>query len=272
VEIEMNTNELSVVTWKELGDDGIDQIYAIEKQTWAPWLAAGHDSLAGRAVVNPLGQLAVVDGGGVVLASLSTNQIEWSGAVDELPSWDDVAGDPTDYSQTYVPEGNTTVLMSMNVHPEAQGQKLPAQLVKTVCAQAAQSPSVQRVIGSFRPSEFALATKQNPELDFADYVATVRHDGLPVDKWLRVLTRMGMEQLAVDDTAMKVYLGSSEMEQLRTSQEQATGEPWIKLRTHGPGSKYWCGETGFFYDLRKGGQVYIESNVWGMLWQRGDDE
>ncbi len=75
----------------------------LEQPNWAPWLAAGVESLAGRAIVNPEGQflLAAEDGG--LIASLSTNKINWGGNPEILPTWDEVAGDPTTYEQTYCP-------------------------------------------------------------------------------------------------------------------------------------------------------------------------
>lgn len=268
----MSVGDMEIVPWQSLGTEGIKQIHAIEQKTWAPWLAAGYESLAGRADVNPLGQLAVVSTTGEVYASLSTNQIDWSGEIDALPSWDDVAGEPTDYSQTYVADGNTTVLMSMNVHPNMQGQLLPSKLVHAVVSAAQASGHAQCVIGSFRPSEFSEVTLANPDADFAEYVGMVRADGLPVDKWLRVLTRMGMTQLAVDEHAMKVYMEMGEFHELKDSMELETSQPWIRSKASGPMAKYWCGETGFFYELRKGGYAYKESNVWGLLWRRGSDD
>lgn len=53
------------------------------------------------------------------------NRIDWDGQRDTLPCWDKIAGDPTDYSQTYKPEGNTLVAMSMNVDPLHQGRVSP---------------------------------------------------------------------------------------------------------------------------------------------------
>ncbi|MCA9331289.1 GNAT family N-acetyltransferase [Candidatus Saccharibacteria bacterium] len=267
----MSLDNVEIVPWQLLGTEGIKQIHAIEQQTWAPWLAASYESLEGRAHVNPLGQLAVVSANGEIYASLSTNQIDWSGEVGDLPSWDDVAGDPTDYSQTYAPEGNTTVLMSMNVHPDMQGQQLPSQLVHAITSKAQENEGMQYVIGSFRPSEFSDTTLEDPNTDFAEYVQAVREDGLPADKWLRVLTRMGMTQLAVDEHAMRVSINVDEFTALRDASEAVSGQKWIVSKRPGLAPKTWCGETGFFYDLQEGGYVYMESNVWGLLWERVDE-
>lgn len=266
--IEIQGYTCDVATWQQLGDGGIAQIYEIEKQTWAPWLAASYESLAGRAEVNPMGQLAIVGAEGDVWASLSTNKINWSGDVEDLPSWDEVAGEPTDYSQTYIPDGNSVVLMSMNVSPDKQGLHLPAALVDQLVTSSKSDPSLEHVIGSFRPSDFAAATLANPELEFEEYVKTLRTDGLPVDKWLRALTRMGMTQLAIDHDAMRVNIDYHEFSEFKQAAEANTGQDWVMIDRAGPLYKYWCGETGFFYATRHKGITYQESNVWGELWSR----
>lgn len=265
---ETMSSDLQVVTWQELGEDGLKQIHDIEKQTWASWLAAGYESLAGRAEVYPDGQIAIVDVSGEVCASLSTNKINWGGDAELLPSWDQVAGEPTDYSQTYQADGNTSVLMSMNVKPSKQGLHLPSMLVKHVQNLAAQTIGVDWVIGSFRPSEFSTAVLANPELTFQEYVAMTREDGYAYDKWLRVLGRMGMQQLIVDKNAMTVCLESAEFHALKDSAEQTGGHEWKQVKSVGPCPVYWCGETGLFTGLRNGLYVYNEENVWGLLWSR----
>lgn len=101
-----------------------EKIYNIlEKPNWAPWLEASKESIEGRSIVFPQGQLVIKSIDGTPIASLSTNQIYWDGKVEALPTWDDVAGDPTTYEKTYHPNGNALVMMSMNVHPEHQRRR-----------------------------------------------------------------------------------------------------------------------------------------------------
>lgn len=95
----------------------------LEKPNWAPWLAASKESIEGRSLVFPKGQLVIKSIDGTPIASLSTNQIYWDGKVETLPTWDDVAGEPTTYEKTYDPNGNALVMMSMNVHPEHQRRR-----------------------------------------------------------------------------------------------------------------------------------------------------
>lgn len=265
--IEIQGQTCDVVTWQELGDDGITQIHEIEKQTWAPWLAASYESLAGRAKVNHAGQLAIVGAGGDVWASLSTNKIDWSGDVGSLPTWDDVAGDPTDYAQTYVPDGNSVVLMSMNVSPDKQGLHLPSELISQLVLSSMADPSVEQVIGSFRPSEFFKSLYVAPNLSFEDYISSDNPHGKGLaDKWLRALTLLGMKPLAVDHEAMSVPVTAEEFGAYKAA-SALHGLPWKTITINGQ-EVWWCGETGVFYKDDEG-YVYKESNLWGMLWSKG---
>jgi len=73
----------------------------LEKPNWAPWLAASPETLARRAEVFPEGQIALWDQDGRPVASLSLNRFTWDGNVHNLPTWDQLAGDPPTYENTY---------------------------------------------------------------------------------------------------------------------------------------------------------------------------
>ncbi|MFZ5844882.1 MAG: hypothetical protein ACOY0S_00230 [Patescibacteria group bacterium] len=250
--------QLFIASWKP---DEAKTIYKIlEHPNWAPWLEASAETLAGRAMVFPKGQLVMKDLAGHYIASLSMNQIQWNGDIKHLPSWDNVAGDPTDYSTTYKPDGNALVLMSMNVAPEYKGKQIPSKMIAHATLIAKQL-GIEHFLGSFRPSGYGLVKKgMGHDFDFEEYCMMKRHNSTkPVDPWLGSLWHVGMEMLAVDDRAMTVKVSLDEFWQYQKTYKP---EVWVEVA---PG--VWeCEEVGSWtVDLESGIATYIESNVWGSL-------
>lgn len=264
-ELKENTGSIYQVKSWDLGDaHGIhDQL---ELPNWAPWLAASEESIAGRVLTFPEGQLLLQDEVGNPLASLSMNQINWDGEISSLPCWDDIAGDPTTYEQTYNPGGNTLVMMSMNVHPEHQGKGFARKLIDE-SKKTAQRLGVSNLIGSFRPNEYGknkmnIALQNYPLPDFESYIKMNRSDGLPVDAWLRNLTRNGMQAFAVDHKAMTIIISLQKWEEHMASYKP---DYWFKTEE----DTWECGEVGSWtLDLREETATYQESNLWGMIWQK----
>ena len=232
------------------------EIYAaLEHPNWAPWLEASVTSLAGRANIFPKGQLVMKDSIGNYMASLSLNQINWDGNKAHLPSWDDVAGDPTDYSQTYTKNGNTLVLLSMNVDPALKGLHLPSKMIAEA-QKTATNLGASHLIGSFRPSGYGEVKKGMPDLDFETYCLLKKcGSDKPLDHWLGSLWHLGMKMLAVDDKAMTVTVPIAEFESYKKND-------WKEIK-----SGIWeCGEVGAWkVDSASGTATYQESNVWGSL-------
>lgn len=243
--------------------DSQDIYHELETHCWAPWLEASIESLVGRAAVFPEGQL-VIAANRDPLASLSTNKINWDGNPESLPSWDDVAGDPTTYEQTYVKDGNSLVLMSMNVYPRLEGYGLARKLIGAAKTQAVKL-GVDYIIGSFRPNEFGKYKAQPGKWNtpFEEYCKMTREDGLPVDSWLRNLTRNGMKPLKVDPKAMTVGVPLDEFFKLLAYYHK--NGIWKEVA-----SGVWeCGEVGNWkVDHEKGVATYQESNLWGILWSK----
>ncbi len=257
--------------WKDI-DPGI--LYeTLEHPNWAPWLEADIASIHGRAQFFPKGQLLLLDGTKPI-ANLSTNQIMWNGNPNSLPTWDDIAGNPSDYSQTYTPTGNTLVLMSMNVAPEYHGQQLPAKLVGQVQQMAFQL-GIQHIVGSFRPNTYG-ALKQQYQQDipfwhYATKMKTPRIDTngafgkpgktvhMPVDSWLRSLTWLGMQPIKEDTTAMTVTVPVAEFEYY---QQTYHPESWWQA----PNGKWHCSEVGSWtINREQQTATYQESNLYGSL-------
>lgn len=242
----------------------VSAIYTqLEHPNWAPWLEAAPDSLAGRVISFPDGQLVAKSLDGKPLASLSMNKIFWNGNKNNLPTWDEVAGDPTTYDKTHIPTGNTLTMMSMNVHPEHTGEGYAKKLIEQAKVLAVKL-QVDYLIGSFRPNEFGKYKLEHlsEDMDFATYCNLKRADGLPVDAWLRNLTRNGMEPLAVDPSAMTVSVSMDEFE--KYMQEH---KPTVWKQTS---SDIWeCEEVGYWkLDYNNGVAVYKESNLWGLIWKK----
>lgn len=254
-------SQTTVGNWQQ---KDIQVIYEeLEHPNWAPWLEAQPESLAGRAKIFPKGQLLLKDNAGNFLASLSMNRIQWNGDKDSLLSWDDVAGNPTTYEKTYVPSGNTLTLMSMNVNPKNTGEGYARILIEKARLLAIEL-NVDYLIGSYRPNEygkFKLSNLDKPH-NFEHYCVIKRNDGLPIDSWLRNLTRNGMQPLKVDHKAMVVPVS---LQEFARYQKEYNPEKWVEISPN-----IWeCGEVGTWkVDAKNGLAVYKESNLWGISWKK----
>ncbi|MDD3302031.1 MAG: hypothetical protein PHN31_00620 [Candidatus Gracilibacteria bacterium] len=227
-------------------------IYEIlEKPNWAEWLEASINSIEGRSKVFPEGQF-LLSNGKETLGSLSTNQIYWDGNPNTLQSWDDIAGDPTTYENTYNKNGNTLVFMSMNINNKFLGLRLTDYLVGAA-KDFAKLNGIKHIIGSFRPSGYGKYKLENGYIKFEDYVNLKNNDGFSIDPWLRSLQKKGMKQIKIDDVAMKVELTMEEFLKYKKTN-------WIEQK---PG--IWeCGEVGNF-EVKNDKAIYTEKNVWGEL-------
>lgn len=272
----IKTKQFDVINWHPSLAHIIHE--ELEVTNWAPWLAAGVESIAGRAEVFPQGQLLIMDPEtGAPLASISTNQINWDGDANSLPSWDDVAGDPTTYEHTHQPAGNTLVLMSANVHPDFQGQGFGKMLIESVLEAAENIGGIEHVIGSFRPTGFgAYKSEHAAELpEFAGYAFMQATPGkikpvdatldwsawagiVPHDPWFRNLARNGMQPLVIDHSAMVVPLTAEEFVYYQANYKP---EMWQQLED----GSWLCGEVGNIYPQADGSYLYVEANLWGQL-------
>lgn len=253
---ELQQSRLIIEQWKP--GDALSIYTQLEHPNWAPWLEASVETIAGRATIFPKGQLLIKDNG-LLSASLSMNQINWDGSVDTLLSWDNVAGfNTTDYSETYQSHGNTLVLMSMNVAPQAKGKQLPTRLI-TYAKQLAQELGLQYILGSFRPSGYGMAKQQlGFTLLFWEY-CMMKQSGTekPIDPWLRSLWWNGMRMLKEDSQAMVVTIPLSRFEDYKQTYKP---DLW---RETSPGN-WECGEVGN-WRTNDGIAIYQESNVWGII-------
>ena len=266
-------SDLIITTWNK---GNINEIYhGLEIKNWAPWLAASLTSLAGRALVFQKGQIAVCQKD-MIVATISTNQINWNGEKSSLPTWDEVAGDPTTYENTFVSSGNTIALMSANVHPEFQGIGFGPMLIKSVQDMAKKIEGIQHIVGSFRPTGFgSYKSKIGKDLPLDQYykIPASQEQFKPIDKeidwsswggnppidpWFRSLARNGMTPIVVDTNAMTVPVTAAEFELFKSTHKP---NMWKIIE----GGVWLCGEVGNFYPNPDGSYTYKESNLCGEL-------
>lgn len=228
-------------------------------KNWAPWLTVPLDSVEGRLRVFGKGQLLAKDYQGKPIGYTFLNRIDWTGNKDDLRSWKEIAGTPTTFENTYAPEGNTLVLMSMTVHSDFRGMEVAKKLIegaKTLSKEL----SVDQLIGSFRPNQYGKFKLQNPGFsDFDAYCRSKRDDGLPVDEWLRNLTRNGMEIMKEDTEAIRGTFSLNGFYNFRQSHHP---EIWVETSPN-----VWeCGEVGqWTVDGKTKTAKYSESAVWGQI-------
>ncbi|MDB5168987.1 MAG: hypothetical protein JWO41_343 [Candidatus Saccharibacteria bacterium] len=261
-------------------DRNFAYIYAnLEAPNWAPWLHFSEAELAAQSHVFLDGQFELEEED-LPVAILATNRIDWNGVAADLPTWDDIAGVNMTFEDTYCPQGNTLALMSMSVMSDKKGQHLPERLIGLLKDYAV-AQEVDHIIGDFRPSGFSEYKRITGDFDFTKYIGLTRpEDNLPVDAWLRNVTRLGMQPLRVDNRAMVIPVSIDEFE---SYQQQYQPEQWRQITDenaigqlmgqHQPKqdieqiSEVWeCGETGSWYVNREAGAaVYVESNLWGEI-------
>lgn len=236
----------------------------LEVPNWAPWLRASPETLTKRAEAFPEGQLAIWTPEGRPIASLSLSRFNYDGDPQALPTWDEIMGDPPTGEHTFVPDGNAIGMMSINVHPEFQGAGLTRVIIDDV-KKRAKDLGIKHIMGSFRPSQFGEWTHEHPREGFVTYALKERPDNLPLDAWLRALTRNGMRMLRVDDAAMVVP--EVPIEEFNNYRETYNPEKWRQIAPH-----VWrCGETGVWI-TGENSATYIESNVWGILDQNNNSQ
>jgi GNAT superfamily N-acetyltransferase len=265
-----DVRELRVVTAAETRPS-ILHYQRLEEQSWAPWLRFTRSVLAEHVRSFPSDQFFAYDETGLV-GALSTNRISWSGDPADLASWDAVAGERQDYKDTHVADGNTLVTLSMSIATRSRGSGVAGRLLDAVRA-SARVRGIEHVIGSYRPPGYG-SHKLRHHHDFLTYAGLRNEQGLPVDPWLRVLTRMGMTPLKIDERAMVVDVSLPEFEQLR----RASASVWVRSATardaalHQPALPFpvvecepWETEqAGTWYVHQEAARaVYVESGVWG---------
>jgi GNAT superfamily N-acetyltransferase len=255
------------------------QYERLEAQSWAPWLRFSRPVLVEHVRSFPEAQFFAFDSDGLV-GALSTNRISWDGDPANLESWDAVAGVRQDYLDTHDTNGNTLVTLSMSIATRARGAGIARQLLDAAQS-SAKDRGLDHVIGSYRPARYG-SFKLSDERDFLAYVEMRDQEGVPLDPWLRTLTRAGMKRLKVDRQAMVVDVAVRDFEAFR----RQSSSTWV--RTVGARDaflheaalpfpvaecEFWeAGQAGTWYVHRASGRaIYIESGIWGTVMLDGPE-
>ena len=250
------------------------QYERLEAQSWPPWLRFSRSALVQHVRTFPEEQFFAQDERGLV-GALSANLISWDGDPALLGTWDAVAGAGQDYLETHDRHGNTLVLMSMSIAGRSRAKGIARRLLDAA-RRGVRDRGLDHLVGDFRPSGYG-SFKLRDERDFRTYIELVDQDGTPIDPWLRAVSRIGMERLRVDDTAMVVDVDLREFERLRRASGPTTWQRTEGARDAGlhaavlpfpvTAYEYWeAGQTGTWYVSRAAGRAtYVESGVWGEI-------
>lgn len=248
----------------------------VEVPNWAPWLRFSLDELRTYSAVFPRGQFVDLGGDGRPVGALTTTRMTWRGDPEDLTSWDAVSGHDSGVGEAFDAEGNTLVLLSMSVRPDARGRGPSLGLIEQA-RQLARREGMDHLIGPFRPNGYGPHKASGATAGFRDWCLTRRPDGHPADPWLRAMDRIGMRPLKIAPRAMVVEEPMAVWEEYRSTYRP---EAWfpptediaVRLRADAlladrPDLEVWeCEETGsWFLDREAGTAMYVEANLWGEL-------
>lgn len=246
----------------------------VEVPGWAPWLRFTVGDMHDYAEVFPQGQFVDLGGDGSPIGALTTIRLDWSGDPGDLTSWDEVSGRDTSVAEVYDEAGNTLVLLSMSVRPEARGAGPSTWLMEQARA-LARSEHMEHIVGPFRPSGYGARKRTEPDTGFTAWCRARRPDGQLADPWLRAMTRLGMKPLREEPRAMVIEEDLATWEGYRIGYRpdawfRVTGRAADLLRHESqlgnrPELEVWeCGETGsWFVDREARVATYCETNLWG---------
>lgn len=167
-----------------------------------------------------------------------------------------------DWRQDRLRGCNTIMLTAIIIDPSVRGQQIPMQMFAGIRRSAA-ALGFRHIISPFRPSAYgdykaARVAAHSPTL-FHEYCSTRTAEGLPIDPWLRALTRNGVRLLHPEPRSMRQTGSLEAFERLR-----ATFRP---ERWYSPATDVWeCGLTPTWYvDQARREVISIEPNYWGVL-------
>ncbi|MFM0515356.1 hypothetical protein [Paraburkholderia sp. RL17-373-BIF-A] len=224
--------------------------------------------LARRAEVFPEGQLVVHEefrGLRKPIASLSLQRFNYDGDPSDLPTWQALSGTDGTFADTYCPDGNALAMMSIGILPELHKQGLANRLIDAALVLACEL-DVEHLMGSYRPSQLGAYMVENVDGSPEFYIQARRADGLPLDPWLRALTRKGMELIRYDAEAMKIEVPLRQFNEYRLTPGMRSRVR--HLATSDAGEIWLCGATGHF-EINDRSVVYREANVWGKIGRLG---
>jgi GNAT superfamily N-acetyltransferase len=191
-------------------------------------------------------QLVICDATGTVLAAGHTLPIRWDGTLEGLPAgWDAVLEQG---NHLYEHQGRPTTLaaLAVVVDPPQQGHGLSALMVRAMIELAA-TQGLDALLAPVRPT----LKNRYPLTPMERYIRWTQAEGLPLDPWLRVHTKLGAEFLAIAPKSM-VIPGTV-----------AQWEAWTQMRLPESGIYIVPGALQpVRIDREQDVGVYEEPNVW----------
>src|SRR6266487_6319908 len=154
-------------------------IYLLEQAVWSPWLRRPEQHIVTIAKQFPQTQFLLRNRDNAIIATLTANRINWDGNPASLTTWDRVArgdGRVSDYTKTYIPDGNSLCLMSMNVDPTIQRTGQASRLVEDMRC-IAKELEVKHLISPFRPNGYGAYKLEHGLIPFAKYCAMMDENG-----------------------------------------------------------------------------------------------
>lgn len=254
----INTTKYSITKWHP---SDAHNLFKLEEKVWAPWLRKPEKNFATIAKIFPQGQRKITNKRGEIIAFITTNRVNWDGDPASLNTWDSVAGgsiESSDYSKTFIPSGNTLSLMSITVDPVMRGKGLASKLVKEVI-DIAKNLEIKHLNCSISPSNYGNFKLEpgNESTEFEDYCKIATSDGLPIDPWLRVVTKQGMLPLRVEEKSMEIQVSLKKFKEYRKTYNK---NKWMQNKK----GTWECGKTGI-WTIKNNCAVYTEPNLWGEI-------
>ena len=173
--------------------------------------------------------------------------LRWDGALEDLPEggWDwSFAKAVNDHKQGASP--NYHCAIQVIIHPDYQGQGLSTPMIKAMRA-LTKTKDLHALIIPIRPNE----KSKYPLISLDDYITWQTEEGLPLDAWLRVHTRLGGKIIKVCHDS-KLIRGT-----------RAEWETWTNMRF--PQSGEYVIPNALVpiqMDVEKDEGLYVEPNVW----------
>ncbi len=239
----------------------------LEVPNWAPWKAFSTQMFCVMQSVCPEGQLSIFSDDMLTPhAALSMQRIRWNGDPTHVPSWSYMIKNPYNFQTAYEHEGNSLVMLNINVSSDVKGANLPARLIELAIA-SAQSKGITHIIGLFRPNQYGAHKRRMFDDtgrrfdDIEAYSRSRRDDGQLHDSWLRNLERNGMRPLGISHNTYSTTVSIAQFRKYRAAYNPSA---WIEVSPN-----VWeCGECGSWVaDKRRGTATYSESRVIGIVWK-----
>jgi hypothetical protein len=207
-----------------------------------------------------------------IIAVLNLARIKYPN-LSNPPNWQTICGNPAALEKSYVPEGDTVVMVNISVNPDYKGQRLPERLVELGKVQL-KDAGVKHIVGLFRPSDFGRHKLLTGQTDIAEYAALRKEDGTPQDSWLRSLEKNGMHLLTldgkyiIDNEALVFTVLRKRFEDYKqiteNSDDARTKRNW-KMLSNGPFATVWQSEDVGTWHVDEFTATYKEQRILGHM-------